>query len=111
MQLVTRRIISTANGFSRVLLANEVWKEVTRTSPTLEFTLGKDKENNEVRVFDFNGVKLYMVRKFEEGQKYSDNTFIMQETDAKASLHADRNNLPEVEFDIQAILAAENIEG
>lgn len=77
------------NGFVRVFLSRDAFDSVRGVNPKLPFTIAKDSKGTNIRVFDFDGVKLYA----SYDSKTLQTTFIMKEEDAQKALDSVRENV------------------
>ncbi len=83
IQLIVRNIISAdIDGHSRVTVSNELFNAVRGLKPALPYKGAGDLGGNGVRVFNVNGVDLYVHYNKEARQ----TMFIMKTKDARACL-------------------------
>lgn len=95
--LIVRSIISAdINGYSRVTIANELFNAVRGIKPQLPYKSMGDMAGNGVRVFNLNGVDLYV--RYDKASRTTH--FIMKTQDARMHLQtlamerADEEKLP-----------------
>ncbi len=90
--LVVTTIVETTGDYSQVIVAREVFEAVVGLQPAKPFATASDKQGRPLRVFDFNGAKLYS----RLNRDTRTNVFIMKADEAKA--HMSNENSIDAEF-------------
>lgn len=104
--LIVRNIISSdIGGFSRVTVSNELFNAIRGVRPTLPYKGAGDVGGNGVRVFNIEGVDLYV-----NYDKINRRTmFIMKTPDAQKYLKplaVERANEPKLPFNATQFITA-----
>ncbi len=81
-ELVVRTIIDTKDGYSRVVVSNETFRQVQGVRPELPYKAMGDMGGNGVRIFSFGTTELYV--KYDKENRKS--IFIMKASDVKKHL-------------------------
>jgi hypothetical protein len=97
-KLIVRQIIGDAiDGYSRVTVTYDLFIALRGVRPTMPFTAQGDQAGKGIRIFDFDGIKLYS-----NYDKESRKTlFLMKTEDAQSCLQTiaeQRANEPKLSF-------------
>lgn len=83
--LKVNKIFKVTGKYAHVSISNDAFACIKGVRPLMAYTTGKNQDGHGVRIFDFNGTKVFTCfNKAGEGEQYGKAKILMLESDARA---------------------------
>lgn len=108
--LKVNKILKVTGAFAHVSICGPAFEAIKGFSPLMPYTTARNQASKGVRIFDFDGVKVFSCFVKGEGEEYGKAKVLMLTEDAnrlKAESDAERANEPVLEFDETAFAVRE----